>query len=332
MNLGYDAEDVRLDVKDPVHDEDIEEAISTPPSTPPPSHTSFLSSNFTPKRPFSIRTPTGSPSSSPKKKRERIQVNSSVRNALELAEMGEPKRGLLNFFSKGTAEDTTAYWVREEEKRKERESHEDVMARWTLVEKLEHERELGKLRQQKRRMKVKAEEIRAGERTPKGSKRKVNLQIKTAVDGTELLQQVVDLELEDSVDPTVKRLKTTLAEESRPGRAFTLKAHQKKPKPQGRKLKNQPRPARYTNWLTPFCWVQITIVAKQVGWKMSASEIAQKLKQRDPITFAKIHRNTIDGWIDRSGNKPCWTDSVLRRTQDGNNPGHNKGGRRGILV
>ena len=65
---------------------------------------------------------------------------------------------------------------------------------------------------------------------------------------------------------------------------------------------------------------------------MSASDIANGLKRRNPDTFSNINRNTIEAWIDRSGVKPKWKDSVLRRIDDGNNPGHNKGGQRGILV
>jgi hypothetical protein len=65
---------------------------------------------------------------------------------------------------------------------------------------------------------------------------------------------------------------------------------------------------------------------------MSASEIANGLKKRNPDTFGKLNRNTIEGWIDRSGAKPKWKEAVLRRVEDGNSPGHNKGGQRGILV
>ena len=102
--------------------------------------------------------------------------------------------------------------------------------------------------------------------------------------------------------------------------------------PQGRKIKHKPCPAKYHNWLTPFCWKDIIIVAKQVGWQMSASEIANGLKRRNPDTFGKINRNTIEGWIDRSGAKPKWKESVLCRVDDGNNPGHDKGGQQGLLV
>src|SRR6266545_6019955 len=67
-------------------------------------------------------------------------------------------------------------------------------------------------------------------------------------------------------------------------------------------------------------------------WQMGASDIANRLKKRDPATFSQISRNTIEGWVDRSGVKPRWKESVLRQVEDGNNPGHSSGGHRGILV
>jgi hypothetical protein len=139
------------------------------------------------------------------------------------------------------------------------------------------------------------------------------------------------MELADTMDESVKKIKGEVAELSRPARAIEEKIKDKKRKPQGRKRKIPSRPAKNTNWLTPFCWTQITIVAKQVGWKMSASAIAAALKKRDPITFAKINRTTIDGWIDRSGDRPRWKDKILQRAENGNSTGHNKGGCRGIL-
>ena len=65
---------------------------------------------------------------------------------------------------------------------------------------------------------------------------------------------------------------------------------------------------------------------------MSTTDIVNRLKKRDPVTFSQINRSTIEGWIDRSSGKPQWKESILRQVVDGNSPGHNKGGRRGILV
>lgn len=65
---------------------------------------------------------------------------------------------------------------------------------------------------------------------------------------------------------------------------------------------------------------------------MSATEIVQKLKASDPETFAGLSRSTVYDWIDYSGTHPCWKASVLERVERGNDPGHSRGGRRGILV
>ena len=146
-------------------------------------------------------------------------------------------------------------------------------------------------------------------------------------------QQIIEVNLEDT-ERSAKKFQQTIAELSRPARALKEKERELHHKPQGRKRKNTPRPAKYKNWHTPFCWSQITLAAKRVGWKMSATAIAKELKRMDPVTFASIHFNTIDGWIDQSGNKPQWKESILQRVEEGlgNSPGHNKGGRRGILV
>jgi hypothetical protein len=144
--------------------------------------------------------------------------------------------------------------------------------------------------------------------------------------------QLIEMKLENSTDPSLKKIKGNIAELTRPARDLKGKIHTQKRKPQGRKQTHKPRPAKYNNWLTPFCWTQIVVVAKQAGRSMGASDIAMRLKKRDPVTFAQISRNMIEGWIDRSSGKPCWKESVLRRVEEGNSPGHNKGGCRGILV
>jgi hypothetical protein len=144
--------------------------------------------------------------------------------------------------------------------------------------------------------------------------------------------ELVEMELEDSTDPSLKKIKGNIAELTRPARDLKGKVHTQNWKPQGRKQKNKPCAAKYNNWLMTFCWTQIVIVAKQVGQSMGASDIAIRLKKRDPVTFGQISRNMIEGWIDHSSGNPRWKDSVLRRVENGHNSGHNKGGRQGILV
>jgi hypothetical protein len=93
--------------------------------------------------------------------------------------------------------------------------------------------------------------------------------------------QIVEVELADSVDPSLKKIKGNIAELTRHERRTKDKIHQKNRNPKGRKQKpeNAPRPAKYHDWLTPLCWTHIVIVAKKVGWKMGASDIANGLRK-----------------------------------------------------
>lgn len=125
-----------------------------------------------------------------------------------------------------------------------------------------------------------------------------------------------------------------IPELTRPARTIIMKYKAKNRKPSGRKLTKAPRPAKYHNWHTPAAWSQIELAAKEAGPTMSASVIVAILKKRDPVFFARIRHSTINDWIDRSGPRARWTDAVQERikSKTGNEPGHTKGGRRGILV
>ena len=188
-------------------------------------------------------------------------------------------------------------------------------------------REAAKLRKKRQLERVKEAEIREGVRSPGGTKRKVSeIQYPICVLPDSVIQ-IKDLELAD-------RGPANIAELTWPARALKEKIRSKKTNPKGSKQKNEARPAKYHNWHTPFCWSQIKIAAKKVGWKMSASAIVQALNRMDPNTFSDISHMTIEGWIDLKGPKPRWSDAVLKKVEQGlgNDPGHSKGGRRGILV
>jgi hypothetical protein len=143
--------------------------------------------------------------------------------------------------------------------------------------------------------------------------------------------QVVTVELEDR---EAKRPRHDIAELSRPNRAANEQAHLKRKKPQGRKRKHTKQEAKYKNWHAPFLWNQIVAAAKDpgVGFRMSAWQIMKVLKKKSPDVFASIAHSTIEEWIDRSGERPRWSDSALRMAELGNNQGHHNGGRRGVLV
>jgi hypothetical protein len=76
----------------------------------------------------------------------------------------------------------------------------------------------------------------------------------------------------------------------------------------------------------------ITEAARIVGPDMSPTRIVKMCQAREPEIFRGLRRETVKGWIDRSGDRPRWSDAVLRRAEIGNAPGHANGGRRGILV
>lgn len=82
-------------------------------------------------------------------------------------------------------------------------------------------------------------------------------------------------------------------------------------------------------------WSQIINAAKHpgVGWKMSSTKIISLLKRQNPQSFAGLARSTVDGWIDRSGDEPKWSEKALKMAEYGHDQGQgNKGGRKGIFV
>lgn len=133
-------------------------------------------------------------------------------------------------------------------------------------------------------------------------------------------------------DPGPSSKKVCVAELTRPARQILANAKEKTKKSSGRKATNVRCPATYHNWHTPLLWSQIKLAAVQVGWQMNAMDICRRLKQRDADTFAGISRSTVEGWIDRTGNKPCWNEATLHMEEQGNEQGHSKGGRQSIFV
>jgi hypothetical protein len=131
-----------------------------------------------------------------------------------------------------------------------------------------------------------------------------------------------------------KHQKSSITELSRPHRAEAERACQKRKMIQkkGRPSVHQARNAVYHNWFSPFLWSQILIAGQEAGWKMSASEICNWLRKRDPTIFVKISQTTINEWIDRSGPRPRWSEKALRMAEMGNHQLHPNAGRRGALV
>jgi hypothetical protein len=125
----------------------------------------------------------------------------------------------------------------------------------------------------------------------------------------------------------------SVAELSRPVRQAERKFKEKTRKPTGRKATHQSKDAKYHNWFTPFLFKQIENAKNFAGGpKWSTRAIVKNLKMRDPIVFKNLNRTTIDSWIDRSGEKPRWSDKTIERIKKGNETGHANAGRKGVLV
>ena len=125
----------------------------------------------------------------------------------------------------------------------------------------------------------------------------------------------------------------TVSELSRPARTLKRKFKDRTRKPQGQKAFRSPREARYTNWFSPFLFQQIEnarIMAGGPTWSTRAIE--RELKKKDSVTFKAFSRKTLDTWIDRSGNKPRWSDKTLARIKKGNDVENVNAGRKGVLV
>ena len=99
---------------------------------------------------------------------------------------------------------------------------------------------------------------------------------------------------------------------SRPGKLVKERYKEKTRKPQGRKAIRPSKATRYHNWFSPFLFKQIDDARRRSGGpRWSTTAIVYDLKRKDITSFARLNRTTVDGWIDRSGEKPRWSDTAL---------------------
>ncbi|KAF8146548.1 hypothetical protein K438DRAFT_1990565 [Mycena galopus ATCC 62051] len=123
--------------------------------------------------------------------------------------------------------------------------------------------------------------------------------------------------------------RTEVAEGSPPARKVKAKLKAEIRKPSGRKQKKAKRPAAYVNWMTPFSWSAIRAAQRKVGW--SGAAILAELRRVNFDFFQYLAESTVWGWIVSVGRFRQWKPEVLGRAERANIPGHNKGGRRGVL-
>lgn len=121
-----------------------------------------------------------------------------------------------------------------------------------------------------------------------------------------------------------------VAEGSRPAREIRKKIKVETRKPAGRKKTKADRSATNVNWMTPFSWSSIKLAQAKVGWGLT--DIIRELHHINYDFFQYLKPQTVKGWIETVGGFSQWKPSVLARASKGNIPGHNKGGRRGVLV
>ncbi|RXW18423.1 hypothetical protein EST38_g7441 [Candolleomyces aberdarensis] len=248
----------------------------------------------------------------------KVCKESSIRRALSIAENAENENelpGLLKWMKKATATEHDLQVARDHENLKATQEDRELQETLAKITKEEQKREGAKIRKQNERARKKEDEIAHGLRSPGGTKRKIK-----------------QMELTDTTESSKRFKENSVAELSRPTRAIQARIIAQRRYPQGRKKKNEARPATYHNWFTPFIWAQIEQAVKRAGWRMSATSIVREAQKADPEVFKGLRHSTVEGWIDRSGDRPRWKASVLQRLQRGNLTGHNKGGRQGILV
>jgi hypothetical protein len=132
------------------------------------------------KRTFSMRATT-SPSSSPKKKRERkAEAQSAIRTALGMSK--DVPRGLLRFFHQNSRdeynEQVRKHTAEENESAQQRqEKSNDINQR-----RVERVKEVNRKRQQRHRQKGYNKQIEKGERSPGGTKQKRKVRIQFEFD------------------------------------------------------------------------------------------------------------------------------------------------------
>ncbi|KAJ7183939.1 hypothetical protein C8R46DRAFT_883767, partial [Mycena filopes] len=81
--------------------------------------------------------------------------------------------------------------------------------------------------------------------------------------------------------------------------------------------------------MTAFSWSAITAAQRKVGW--GYTNIIAELHRSNYDFFQYLKPNTLMGWIETVGGFRRWKPSTIARASKGNIPGHNKGGRRGVL-
>ena len=90
------------------------------------------------------------------------------------------------------------------------------------------------------------------------------------------------------------------------------------------------RPGQKLSQVKDQAWLGLAFFWLGLAWPLASGQSQHITIQKD--LKDGLHQTTVDGWINCSGERPHWKDSVLRKIDQGNDPGHNKGGSQGVLV
>ena len=110
-----------------------------------------------------------------------------------------------------------------------------------------------------------------------------------------------------------------VAEASRPYRAFKEENHTVSRL--GRKRKHEGTLAIRVCWQEHHLWSQILHAVNVVGLPWSPTDILKQLQSTNATAFSSLTTQVIGRWIDRSGAKPKWTDTVIKRAERGRQVG-----------
>ncbi len=245
---------------------------------------------------------------------------SATRRAFEKSAKGV-KAAILRYFPDKADEEQKAKQIRQATEqthamRGDREEYEEKMKKKDDNRRKESQNE----RQKRFREKLKNEEIARGERDAVTGKR---------IPPPKLLSDVL---VDSSGLSSGKRLHAELAEQTRPKRKIAADMHAANKKPQGRPRLKEMQPAKYVNWHGPLLWPRIEAIVHyaSVGPGWSSRTIVDQLQRMDDV-YAALSHSTVEGWIDRSGTSPRWSDRALEMARRGHTQTTN-GGRRGVLA
>ncbi|KAG8957954.1 hypothetical protein FRC05_009481, partial [Tulasnella sp. 425] len=158
------------------------------------------------------------------------------------------------------------------------------------------------------------DEITSGIRRPDGKKRKTGM-----------------VRLEDPLKTALPVRLNIVVNASRPHREVREHDQRQRRAACGRKRTRAAKPLQRMNWLNPIIFDHINAVVQEVGWPFIPTQIAKRLKLRNPGLFSNFSAQRISDWRDPTfTNKVVWRKHVQDALARGPVP-QRKGGKAYIL-